>query len=464
MNDGTPYHFGFLDFALNETISIPYSESYRTQVTWDPTASDYQSGTITENNIMVIAAIYNQDSVKKYANPPFQNPFQAHYIDATAAATTDTQGFNKKHGEYTHTGLIEEATATWCPYCPAMGHAIYNVYADGELPFYFISLISDRSDNAAVYLQNNYNLYAYPSAFMDGGDNVIVGGYDNEDFYINRLNRVLTRDVHDLNLSISLVYNQDSTLVITVNITNNEIIPNTPPTTPVITGKTKGKKGTEYQYSIVAVDQEDNNLYYRIDWGDGEITDWLGPHEPDTAVVVNHSWEERGDYEIRVQAKDIYDAESEWGTLSISMPILKSIERNHPLQFLIQLFQEFIQKISIQDNTPPNPPDITGPTTGKINEPQNYIFVLTDPDEDQLLRIEIDFGDESLLERCGCDKPWFNGTVVDFNHIWKEEGTYQVTARVQDEFNAWSDWSNPLTVTMPRIKDDKEPLISLIEK
>ena len=260
---------------------------------------------------------------------------------------------------------------------------------------------------------------------------------------------MLTRDVHDLDLSIGLSFNQDSTLTITVDITNNEVIPNTAPATPVITGEIDGKKGTDYEYTIESVDEEDNNVYYRIDWGEGEITDWFGPYESGTEISVNHNWTERGEYDIKVQAKDTYDAESEWGSLSVSMPYQKSIDRNHPFKQVITLIRTLIQKIMINENTPPDPPEINGPTEGKISELQRYDFFLTDPDNDQLLRIEVDFGDEILVERCGCDKAWNNGTIIDINHIWEEQGNYTVTARVMDTNNAWSEWSEPLTVTMP---------------
>lgn len=449
MNNNQPYHFAFLDFALDENIAIPYTESYQSQVTWNPEHSGYQINSISEGNIMAIAAVYNQESTKKYANPPFQYPFQAHFIDATAAATPGYPGINEKTEEYTHTGLIEEATATWCPYCPGMANALYNIYKDDELPFYFIAMVTDKSDTAGYYLQETFNLYAYPSAFIDGGDSVVVGGYTDEDLYINRLERVLTRDVHDLDLSIGLSFNQDSTLTITVDITNNEVIPNTAPATPVITGEIDGKKGTDYEYTIESVDEEDNNVYYRIDWGEGEITDWFGPYESGTEISVNHNWTERGEYDIKVQAKDTYDAESEWGSLSVSMPYQKSIDRNHPFKQVITLLRTLIQKIMINENTPPDPPEINGPTEGKISELQRYDFFLTDPDNDQLLRIEVDFGDEILVERCGCDKAWNNGTIIDINHIWEEQGNYTVTARVMDTNNAWSEWSEPLIVTMP---------------
>ncbi len=105
----------------------------------------------------------------------------------------------------------------------------------------------------------------------------------------------------------------------------------------------------------------------------------------------------------------------------------------------------------INDNTPPNPPLIEGPTNGIIKEIYTYNITLTDPDEDDfLLRLEIDFGDGVLQEDCGCATPWENGIIIKIEHSWKKQGNYEIKARVSDVHNSWSEWSEPIPVTMPR--------------
>ena len=105
------------------------------------------------------------------------------------------------------------------------------------------------------------------------------------------------------------------------------------------------------------------------------------------------------------------------------------------------------------DNAPPNPPVIVGPTNGKIGEHQLYSITVTDPDEDnKLLKLEVDFGDGIVQEDCGCYTPWENGEVIQMEHVWKRGGTYEVTGRVANEYNEWSQWSEPITVTMPKNK------------
>lgn len=112
-------------------------------------------------------------------------------------------------------------------------------------------------------------------------------------------------------------------------------------------------------------------------------------------------------------------------------------------------FQNIKQQILSMDNNPPNPPEITGPTSGKIKEEQKYTFVLTDPNQDLLFNLEIKWGDGTESLDCGCGKSWENGTEVTVYHQWKDEGTYNITARIQDSNGLWSEWSNPLMVTMP---------------
>ena len=110
-----------------------------------------------------------------------------------------------------------------------------------------------------------------------------------------------------------------------------------------------------------------------------------------------------------------------------------------------------IISINFNDDTQPNPPVINGPSSGKIKETYTYYVTVSDPDEDDLLiKIEIDFGDGSGI--CGgCDGrgPWHSGDVVEFNHSWAEAGVFGIKGRVADEHNNWSEWSDPLPITMP---------------
>ena len=49
---------------------------------------------------------------------------------------------------------------------------------------------------------------------------------------------------------------------------------NNPPNKPTITGNSSGKPGTEYEYTFVSTDPEEDEISYYIDWGDNTSTGW----------------------------------------------------------------------------------------------------------------------------------------------------------------------------------------------
>ncbi len=94
--------------------------------------------------------------------------------------------------------------------------------------------------------------------------------------------------------------------------------PSLPPNKPEIFGPTTGKKGVEYEYTIVSTDPDGDRIYYFIDWGDGN-TQQVGPYNSGEEVTVSHIWNEKGSYEIKVKAIDEYGAQSDWATLPINI-------------------------------------------------------------------------------------------------------------------------------------------------
>jgi len=108
-----------------------------------------------------------------------------------------------------------------------------------------------------------------------------------------------------------------------------------PPIVPSIDGPTKGSPGEEYEYIISSRDPDGNDdIYYYIDWGDGQVEEWIGSYNSDEELLIKHIWNEKETYILKVKAKDIHDAESDWATLEISMPKNKPYINSPFLQFL----------------------------------------------------------------------------------------------------------------------------------
>ena len=117
--------------------------------------------------------------------------------------------------------------------------------------------------------------------------------------------------------------------------------------------------------------------------------------------------------------------------------------------------------IALNDNNPPLPPTIQGPTSGTTGTFYVYNLTVVDPDDDFMDTMEVDFGDETItIYECGCSQPrWASGDTIQVTHNWKSTGTYSVRARVADVYGLWSDWST-VEVTMPFL--NQPPLITLL--
>ncbi|HDM67393.1 MAG TPA: hypothetical protein ENG62_03295 [Thermoplasmatales archaeon] len=85
-----------------------------------------------------------------------------------------------------------------------------------------------------------------------------------------------------------------------------------PPEKPILDGQPEGKVGVNYTLVAYTSDPENNDVYFRFDWGDGNYSRWLGPYNPTQRVVVTHVWWRNGVYEVRVIAKDTHGVKSEW--------------------------------------------------------------------------------------------------------------------------------------------------------
>jgi len=101
------------------------------------------------------------------------------------------------------------------------------------------------------------------------------------------------------------------------------------------------------------------------------------------------------------------------------------------------------------NNIPPVKPIIEGPSIGKSGE--SYEFSLSSVDHD---------GDDiyyyiEWFEGCPdsyWDGPYLSGEDVFKSYIWEEQGNYTIRVKAKDKWGEESEWSDPLTVTMPRVK------------
>ncbi len=107
------------------------------------------------------------------------------------------------------------------------------------------------------------------------------------------------------------------------------------PSQPKITGIKNGNIGVEYDYNIVSIDSDGDQLFYYIDWGDGSFQDWSGPYSSGQEITFKHAFNKKRIYVIKAKAKDTSTLESSWTNFIVRMPRITYIA-NFKLLFYFQ--------------------------------------------------------------------------------------------------------------------------------
>jgi C1A family cysteine protease len=122
---------------------------------------------------------------------------------------------------------------------------------------------------------------------------------------------------------------------------------NQPANTPSINGKDTGTLGSQVKFTFMAEDPEENDVYFYIDWGDGDIEEWIGPYESGEEVTIAHSWNKIKSFTIKAKAKDVFGDESGWASSSITLPRNRELQNNKIFDILQILFPKFLPIIQL---------------------------------------------------------------------------------------------------------------------
>jgi hypothetical protein len=110
-------------------------------------------------------------------------------------------------------------------------------------------------------------------------------------------------------VSLRVTDNSTATGIKTKTIT----IVNHAPPQPIINGPSSGAINQEYNFSVGPItDPDGDSFMVQWDWGDGNISDWLGPYPSGQIANASHAWDHEGVYELRAKLQDQYGAESNW--------------------------------------------------------------------------------------------------------------------------------------------------------
>ncbi|MBN1861208.1 MAG: hypothetical protein JW840_07085 [Candidatus Thermoplasmatota archaeon] len=120
-----------------------------------------------------------------------------------------------------HTVFVEEATASWCTNCPNIAAILHDLYKSKAYNFYYVSLINEANTQTDDRLVNEYNIAGYPTVFIDGGYNVLIGANHSESDLAAALQEARFRTVPKIKLTVTSEYlNVTGEVIVNVLIEN----------------------------------------------------------------------------------------------------------------------------------------------------------------------------------------------------------------------------------------------------
>jgi len=266
-------------------------------------------------------------------------------------------------------------------------------------------------------------------------DALKISGVNNGDvndvWYSAAAGNIIKIDYQNVALGFGYILN---TLTFDLVSTTFESTSNPPemPITP--TGPTDVLVGESGDYVTSSVDPDGNNIRYIVDWDDGSAMTFSDFIESGETYTASHQWNTKGNHEMRIKARDKFGKESKWSeTLTVT------VINNNP------------NKPSIPD----------GPTSGKIKNSYTYSTTSTDPDSHQL-KYGFDWdGDDQVDDWTSLVD---SGESASKSHAWTTQGNYEIKVKAQDEYGEESEWSDPLSISMPKNKIISCYLLKILEQ
>ncbi|UCF49084.1 MAG: M28 family peptidase [Thermoplasmatales archaeon] len=308
----------------------------------------------------------------EYAEEAFNNG-----DNIVAVLNGDMIGYAENPTDASYIKIYEDSASEWITDITEEMSQIYNDYLGLTIVPSGVAYNSDHASfwdfdyNAIMYHEYNFNSYYHSS--QDIIENMDIN-------YSTRVSKLMLATLSEL-AEVQIV--------------------NLPPDKPIITGPSTGIAGDEITFSFSTTDPEGHDMFYLIDWGDGNNSGWIGPYASGETGEATHIFQNISEYDIKVQAKDIKYGKSEWSD-------------NH--------------HIIILENTAPEKPIITGPnfaTTGK----ELYFEIVANDPNDHDLYYYVYWDDGSFNNWEG---PYKSGEEVTFNHTFSKGGSFTIVSKARD--------------------------------
>jgi len=194
------------------------------------------------------------------------------------------------------------------------------------------------------------------------------------------------------------------------------------PQAPTINGPATAVSHIGCTFNFTADGPSGEDVYIIIYWGDSFNQKKIGPIKFGEKVSLTHIWEDNKKFTLRARAINTNNSWGPWST----------------------------HEIDISENQMPTTPEKPiGSSIVMAGKEYIYATYSTDP-EGQRLKYHFNWGDGKFSSSGW--KP--SGEYVIMSKVWKEEGTYAVVVRAQDEATGWESYDSwPKMVIVMKSKD-----------
>jgi hypothetical protein len=187
-----------------------------------------------------------------------------------------------------------------------------------------------------------------------------------------------------------------------------------PDTPPPPGGPAISKVGVSCTFHVTASDPDFDRVSVRIDWSNGDTSDWSEMFRSGDTMALEYAWSAPGNFKVSSQAKDEKGAVSlwsNWHTIAIADTV----------------------------NVPPGMPSMpAGPDTGFVDMDHGFSALAGDPNGDRL-QLQFEWGDGDTSDWSALVS---ESTQVTMDHAWPSASEYLVAARARDERGLVSVWSD----------------------
>ena len=201
-----------------------------------------------------------------------------------------------------------------------------------------------------------------PSAKLPNGDIIVSGGYRTDTTLLSPVTEIYNVEqgqwqrVADMNYPRShhnLVTLTDGQVAAigsfgtTGSYTVELYSWNDSPEIQIIQGQNSGLVGDTLEFIVQVTDPNEDSVSIRIDWADGDTTDWQEYDVSGTEFCFSKVFAEAGEYKIKVQAKDIWSEQGIHNSLSNWQNLLRvvinpvGIDENEQIPLTFNLFQNY---------------------------------------------------------------------------------------------------------------------------